>query len=129
MSGDQSATLTAIGERIIPGSAAAQCTQVIDLVLTVEPEDTRRQLLRAIAAFDGAAQNRYGKTFQSLLPAEQDAVVAALADGPNSGKAFNLIKEWLADSYWSSRQGLRELGWNGQQAWPNFDACATRDRA
>jgi hypothetical protein len=109
---DQVDSLSAIGERIIPGSAAAQCTRVIDLILTVESDDVRAALVASIGLFDSAAQKRYGNPFKRLRPEEQDALLAG-----NEDHAFALIKEWMSDTYWSSKDGLRELGWNGQQAW------------
>jgi hypothetical protein len=119
----QSDTLAAIGERLIPGSAAAHCNRVLDLMMTIESTDVREQLVQSIAAFDKAARSAYGEPFSKLPPDRQDSVVAAQAVQTSATSSFAVIKEWMADTYWSSKEGLRELGWNGQVAWSDYPAC------
>jgi hypothetical protein len=112
---EQNANLTALGERIIPGSGAALCNRLIDLVMTVEDASTRQGLTEAIAAFG---------SFAGLPPQEQDRLLLeASAEHDTLRPQFVLVKEWVADTYWTSKQGLRELGWHGRVAWANFDAC------
>jgi hypothetical protein len=112
---EQNVNLTALGERIIPGSGAALCNRLIDLVMTVEDASTRQGLTEAIAAFG---------SFAGLPRQEQDRLLVE-ASGKHGALRphFDLVKEWVADTYWTSKQGLRELGWNGQVAWADFDAC------
>ena len=98
--------LTAIGERIVPGSTEALCNRVIDRVLTMESDQTRKQLMDALAAF--------GTDFAGLQ--------GASTGGPLHAQ-FEVIKEWIADAYWSSEKGLRELGWTGKMAWSTLPPC------
>jgi hypothetical protein len=122
----QNDALVAIGERILPGSAAAQCNRVIDLVMNVETAEIRTQLTTSLAAFDTAARDRHGKLFKDLSTGQQDALLAIFAQDRDRNHPFTVVKEWIADTYWSSREGLRELGWNGQMAWPNAQACENK---
>jgi hypothetical protein len=124
LSADQNATLIALGERILPGSAAAHCNRVIDLMLAIDSDKNKSQLTGTLEAFDAAAERGYGQPFRSLSVASQDQVLtAASTAGAPLLSHFTLIKEWVADTYWSSEQGLRDLGWNGQMAWAAFPAC------
>ncbi|HZQ51039.1 MAG TPA: gluconate 2-dehydrogenase subunit 3 family protein [Bryobacteraceae bacterium] len=123
----QDATLIALGERIIPGSTAAQCDRFIDLMMTIETKIIRDQLLHSLAAFDAAAQQQYGSPFSRLQPQQQDKLLEeASAERAPLNPEFLVIKEWMADAYWTSRQGLHDLGWNGQMAWPAFPGCEHR---
>lgn len=123
-SAEQNESLVALGDRIIPGSAAAQCNRLIDLFMTIESEDHRRALVQAIAEFNGKAQSQFQKPFRSLTPAQQDTILtAASTPNPPPDSAFTVIKEWMADSYWSSREGMRQLGWDGRIVWPSYPAC------
>ena len=120
----QNATLTALGERIIPGSTAAQCNRFIDLMMTIETEKIRDELSQSLAAFDTAAQKKHGSAFSRLQPQQQDKLLEeASAEHAPLNPEFLVIKEWIADAYWTSRQGLHDLGWNGQMAWSAFPGC------
>lgn len=120
---EQCELLAAVGERILPGSAAAHCDRVIDLVMSVETADIREQLVHALAAFDSLAQAQFGHPFRELATAQQDGVVAAESERTGTDDPFAVVKEWVVDAYWSSRDGMRELGWNGQMAWTTYPGC------
>ena len=107
----QNEALITIGERIIPGSAAALCNQTIDLVLTMESNQIRAQLAQSLAAFDP----------------DPDGSLLASASSPDAPlhPQFQIVKEWITDAYWSSEPGLRELGWTGKMAWSSFPGCET----
>ena len=108
----QNQALVTLGERIVPGSAAALCNQTIDLVLTMESEEKHAQLAQALATFDS----------------DKDSPLLTSASSPDSPlhPQFQIIKEWISDAYWSSEPGLRELGWTGKMAWSSFPGCETR---
>ncbi|HZS56310.1 MAG TPA: hypothetical protein VFA65_18035 [Bryobacteraceae bacterium] len=111
LTADQNNRLVSLGELIIPGSTSASCNRVIDLILSIESQANQQTFLHALAAFpaDSAAQK------EMLQRASQ-------AQSPMHAH-FQIIKEWIADTYWSSQQGLRELGSTGRMAWEKFDAC------
>jgi Gluconate 2-dehydrogenase subunit 3 len=118
---EQNEALVSLGECIVPGSAAALCNRVIDLILTLESDKTKRQTLDALAKFDGAARHGYGVPFQKLRPEQQaELLTAATEHGGQLNNEFQVIKEWIADAYWSSKDGMRELGWKGRVAWSSF---------
>ncbi len=121
---DQNASLVSLGECIVPGSSAAFCNRVIDLILSIESEKTQRETVEALSKFDAAASAAYGGPFREILPPQQHQLLVAAAseDGALSPQ-FQLIKEWIADAYWSSEEGMRELGWKGRLAWTKFDGC------
>ncbi len=121
---EQNLTLIALGERIVPGSAAASCNRLIDLIMTLEPEKIREELVQAMAAFDNQAQREHQKSFRDLSPEQQDGSLASAAnDNDLLYPQFGVVKEWIADAYWSSEKGLRELGWTGRMAWESFPGC------
>jgi hypothetical protein len=117
--------LAVLGERIVPGSAAASCSRVIDLILSTHPPDTRQKRMGAVEAFDREGQARFGKPFATLNAENQDALLLA-ASQPNDAlhPAFQLVKGWVADTYWSSQAGMRARGSNGRMAWESYPACA-----
>jgi gluconate 2-dehydrogenase subunit 3-like protein len=124
----QNEALVSLGECIIPGSTAAYCNRVIDLILTLESDKTRRQIVDALAAFDSAAGARQADSFRKLRPQEQAEILTEAASGKGSlAPHFAVIKEWIADAYWSSQEGMRELGWKGRVAWASFDGCPHRE--
>jgi hypothetical protein len=121
---EQNDCLSSLGECMVPGSTAALSNRVIDLIMTVESEKNKNDLVQALAAFDAEAKRRYQKVFHELARQQQEELLtAACMSGAPLQKQFELVKEWVADAYWSSEQGLRELGWTGQVAWEKFDAC------
>jgi hypothetical protein len=121
---EQNEALVALGERIIPGSAEALCNRLIDSVLVIDSEKNRSGLLHSVAAFDREAEQLYQQPFRHLSPDQQDEILmAASQDGGSLHAEFGLVKEWMADAYWSSLQGLHELGWTGRMAWEIFPGC------
>lgn len=123
---EQNDALIAVGERIIPGSAEALCNRLIDSVLAIDSDKNRNDLLAALAGFDQAARERSQKPFRELAPAQQDEILTAVSEPPNPLHAqFLLVKEWMADAYWSSLKGLKELGWTGRVMWDAFPNCGS----
>jgi hypothetical protein len=115
LSRQQNATLVALGEAIVPGSAAANCNRVIDGILVIESQKNQADLKAALDAF---------RSFPSSRPEERTRILTAASTTHDSlSPHFELIKEWIADTYWSSEQGLKELGWNGRVAWANYPGC------
>jgi hypothetical protein len=117
LSAGQNETLIALGERLIPGSSAALCNRLIDSFLTIDTDKNRAELLQSLAAFNH---------FEELSPDQQDEILTIASRGGKLHTQFALVKEWMADAYWSSLNGLRELGWTGRMAWESFPDCATR---
>jgi hypothetical protein len=55
----QSATLAVLAERIIPGSSQAQVTRFIDLLLSVDTQDSQKQFVASLSAFEADALRRF----------------------------------------------------------------------
>lgn len=120
----QNGTLVALGERIIPGSTEAHCNRLIDLVMPIESDRNKREFLECLAAFDREAQSRQVQSFGKLSATVQDEILThASAQGAPLHHNFQLVKEWIADAYWSSQKGLAELGSTGRMAWKEFPGC------
>ena len=126
LSAEQNDTLVSLGERIVPGSTEALCNRLIDSMLAIESEKNKRALVQALAAFDNQAVQLHRQPFRKLSPAQQDEILNATAPSDSQLHAeFGIVKEWMADAYWSSRDGLRELGSTGRLAWNNFPGCSS----
>lgn len=120
----QNDILVAMGERIVPGSTAAGCNRVIDLMMTIESDKNRHDLTQALADFNAEARKRHQKPFAALTPEQQDALLSdASAKNGRSKDEFQIVKDWVGDAYWTSEPGLRYLGWTGQVAWGSFPNC------
>jgi hypothetical protein len=123
LSAKQNATLVALGERIIPGTAGALCNRLIDFVLPIESDKNKSELLASLAAFDHEAEHLQQRPFEQLSASQQDELLTTAAQGGKLHAEFSLVKEWMADAYWSSLDGLHELGWTGRMAWESFPNC------
>ena len=51
----QSATLTVLAERIVPGSTKAQVMQFVDLLLSVDTPENQKKFLASLGAFEAEA--------------------------------------------------------------------------
>lgn len=144
----QVATLVALGERIAPGAAQAKAHEFIDLLLGVIPAEAeqdfrtgnsvpvgtvsvgpraRQRLLDALGAFDGQARRRYGRPFQQLTAAQQDAMLAAAeqaADDSSAHRHYLAARNWVLGAYYSTEAGIRELGWTGRLFFSSYPNCA-----
>lgn len=127
LSAEQNETLIALGERVIPGSKEAQCNRLIDSILAIDSEKNKRELTQGLAAFDNQAmQLHQRRQFCQLNSAQQDEILAAASQSDNQLHAeFGIVKEWMADAYWSSLKGMRELGSKGRLAWDSFPGCSS----
>lgn len=122
----QNETLIALGERIVPGSNETSCNRIIDSILAIDSEKNKRDLVQALAAFNGKAAQLHQQQFQQLSAAQQNEILSAASAPDGSLHAeFGIVKEWMADAYWSSREGLRELGSTGRLAWNSFPGCSS----
>ena len=140
LNAQQNETLTALGEAIIPatdtpGAKAALVNRFLDLVLSVLPSETQRELLASLTWFDTGATERYKATLVNLSDEDQQDFMNLVA-WPHThlrwGKSdanfdghehFERMKKWIAAAYYSSPIGLKELGWDGWAARGIFQGC------
>lgn len=128
-------TLTVLGERIIPGSAEAQVSQFIDLLLSVDTQDAQKKLLASLSAFEAESLRRFSHPYKDLPETKQNKILTA-ASTEKHGEAsegmpprftmrdhFENIKGWVASAYYSSEVGMKEMGWIGQVYFSSFPGC------
>jgi hypothetical protein len=122
----QLTTLEALAEIIVPGSTAARVAPFLDQLLAVESAQTQRAFLGALGAFDMAAIAKHGKAWNVIAAAEQDGILreASTADPKSAMRGhFQNVKDWIAGAYYSSEQGMRELGWTGGIFFAELPGC------
>ncbi|HZT68699.1 MAG TPA: gluconate 2-dehydrogenase subunit 3 family protein [Terriglobia bacterium] len=131
----QSDTLEILAERIIPGSSKAEVNRFIDLLLSVDTEETKRAFLESLSAFDGEALKRFSRPFKDLSEAQQNEILTSASTAERSHAVedeprqitmrdhFENLKSWVAKAYYSSEIGMRELGWTGQVFFTSFPGC------
>src|SRR5262249_11810634 len=124
-------TLDALAEAIVPGSNSARVAPFLDQLLAVDSIATKRSFLGAIGAFDMAAMARHGKAWTAITAAEQDALLreasTAVQSGPGLRAHFENLKGWISGAYYSSEQGMRELGWTGNVFHAELPGCTHPD--
>jgi hypothetical protein len=127
----QAKTLEALAEAIVPGSTSARVAPFLDQLLAVESPQTQRAFVGALGAFDMAATKKHGKGWVTITAAEQDALLreASAADLKTSAlrAQFESLKGWIAGAYYSSEQGMRELGWTGNVFHQELPGCSHPD--
>ena len=119
-------TLAILGEQIVPGSRAAKVPEFLDWLLAVESTDTQKRFTQAIGAFERQARDAHGKPWKSLTAAEATAILTKMSEAPGSEgtrRAFDLIKGGVAETYFATEAGLKELGWNRSVMFASPIAC------
>lgn len=135
---EQSESLAAIAESIVPGSTRAQVNRFIDLLLSVDTESHKTEFVAALAACEGEAQKRFAKNFPALDESQKNQLLtdasATLAKKNSEGadaekkreelhKHFENLKGWVAVAYYSSEIGMKELGWTPDRVFASFPGC------
>lgn len=136
----QNNTLIAFSELIIPatdtpGAKDALVNRFLDLLMTVETQETQRAFLAALAYIDGACRERYRSAFV-YLTREQQLDFLNLIAYPHSQSTwgeevedfpgyahFQKLKTWITGTYYSSPVGLKEIGWSGEFPHGVFAGC------
>ena len=133
LSAQQNDELIAISDRMVRGAGAAHVNRVIDLLMTVESDETRKLFTAALTALDGQATKQFQSEIGKLSPSQVDEVLAFCAEqepphaehdddapgwklnqrtpltaAPNLRDHFEHLKGWIVATYYSSEAGLRE---------------------
>lgn len=119
----QNETLVALSETIVPGSAKAQVNRFIDLLLSVDTAETQAKFVASLAVVEHSAQTQFGRDFHQLADNQKDELLTALSTQPTSQHHLDDLKEWITQAYYSSEDGMRELGWTGEHAFRQYPAC------
>jgi len=128
-------TLRVLSDLILPpdeksgGGAAAGTAEFLD-VMAVGDAELRARFTGGVAWLDHEMRERHGKTFRECTPAEQKAMLDRLAwreKAPAELRAgaafFALMRQWTVDAFYSSPQGVKDLGYVGNTAVAEFSGC------
>jgi hypothetical protein len=119
-------TIAVIGEQIVPGSRAAKVPEFLDRLLAVESTDTQKRVVQAIGAFEREARDAHGTSWKKLTAPQATAILTKMSEAPASEatrRAFETIKGGVAETYFATEVGLKELGWNGSVMFASPIAC------
>jgi hypothetical protein len=129
-------TLTALAERIVPGSTQASVVPFIDRLLSVDTQENQRRFLGSMGALESESIKRFSRPWKSLTEAQQVELLTAVStqaagEKDTSGKParrtlrddFDNLKGWVVGAYYSSETGMRELGWTGNMFYASFPGC------
>jgi|SRR5882672_4578701 len=119
----QNETLVALSESIVPGSAQAQVNRFIDLLLSVDTLENQGKFVVSLTSLESAAQSKFERRFHQLTANEKDELLTSLSTEKTHQKHFDDLKEWVTVAYYSSEEGMRELGWNGNRTFRTFPGC------
>ncbi len=126
LSTQQNAALLPLAESLVPGSTSAEVNRFIDLLLSVESPENQKKFTASLAALEKTANDQFARGLATLTPSEYENLLTT-ASAPDSPQRehFDHLKEWITGAYYSSEIGMRELGWTGNFAFPNYPQCAT----
>jgi hypothetical protein len=122
-------TLALLSEQIVPGSRAAGVAGFLDRLLAVESLETQKRVTAVLGTFEREAREAKGKPWKSLTAEQAKALLTKISTLPESDatrQAFNDLKWAVAETYYSTEPGMKELGFNGNVAFVAPIACATK---
>ena len=95
-------------------------------LLAVESTDTQKRFTQALGAFEREAREAHGLPWKALTGVQATALLTKISGQPDSDatrQAFDSIKGAVAETYFSSEVGKKELGWDGSVAFAPPSAC------
>jgi hypothetical protein len=122
-------TLAQLSEQIVPGSRAAGVAEFLDRLLAVESLETQKRVTAVLGTFEREAREAQGKPWKSLTAEQAKTLLTKISTLPDSDvtrQAFNDLKWAVAETYYSTEPGMKELGFNGNVAFVAPIACATK---
>lgn len=120
----QNVTLVPLAEVMVPGSTKARANRFIDLLLSVDTRQHQQDFAAALSAVDEESEKRWQRAFHALTASEQESLLTNLLSDETKRSHFENLKEWIVGAYYSSEEGMRELGWDGNHAFAKFPGCA-----
>jgi hypothetical protein len=140
-------TLASLAEAIVPGSSEAGVAVFVDQVLAADSQEEQVRFLAALGAIQAESLTRFGRPWLSLDAAQRTVLLTAASTGPSARARrywtpgepvlappperrpptlrdrFDLVKRRVAEAYYSSEKGMKELGWTGQMVHAEFPGC------
>jgi hypothetical protein len=117
----QDELLVAVSEAMVPGSTGAQVDRFIDLLLSVDAADRQKAFLSSLTAVDEGTRSEFQREFTELNAGDRSKALTSLSQAHK--EAFANLKEWIVGAYYSSEQGMKELGWDGNFAFDKYPTC------
>jgi hypothetical protein len=137
----QNETLIALGDVIIPrtdspGARDALVNRFLDLLVSVESDTFQQQFVSALAYIDAESRRQLGRDFRDLAGEDQVWLLTPWAyprqtdfwmekeEKPDPGQEhFARLKSLIADAYYGSEVGHKELGWDGEFTHGPYEGC------
>ena len=119
-------TLATLSEQIVPGARAVKVPEFLDRLLAVESTETQQHFMQALGAFEAQARAVHGMPWKSLSGEQANALltkISTLPDGDISRQAFDRIKGAVAETYFQTEAGMKELGWDGSMTFSPPSSC------
>lgn len=129
--------LQALCESIIPADAdsgdavEAGAPEFIDL-LTSENEEYQKTLGGGVKWLEATCKTRYAKPFVDCTPEQQKEIMDQIAFSKNAEadeslwpavEFFSLLRKMTADGFFTSKIGIKYLGYKGNTFLTHFDGC------
>ncbi|MGC1904992.1 MAG: gluconate 2-dehydrogenase subunit 3 family protein [Candidatus Acidiferrum sp.] len=121
LSTSQDQLLVALAETMVPGSTTAQVDRFIDLLLSVDSTAKQKEFVAALTTLDEEAKKTLQKAFAELSAGDREKALTDFSEAHRG--EFGNLKEWIVGAYYSSEQGMKELGWDGNFAFPTYPSC------
>ena len=130
-------TLQALCETIIPadadsaGAVEAGAPEFIDL-LTSENEEYQKTLGGGVKWLDATCKTRYSKPYIACTPEQQKEILDQIAFSKNAEadeslwpavEFFSQLRKMTADGFFTSKIGIKYLGYKGNTFLTHFDGC------
>jgi Gluconate 2-dehydrogenase subunit 3 len=141
----QNETLIILSDLIIPatdtpGAKEALVNRYIDLVMAAETHENQKSFLGNLAYIDGESMRNYKNTFRYLSREDQDDLLHSMAY-PLSGSTwtgeaasadpgftnFEQLKTHIAEAYYTSQIGMKELGRDDNFTHGVYQGCEHSD--
>jgi len=120
-------TLAMLADQIVPGAKAAKVPEFLDRLLAVETTETQKRFVQAIGAFEREARTAHRRAWKALTPAQSTAILETMSKAPateGARRAFEVVKSGVADTFFATQAGMKELGWNGGVMFATPVACS-----
>jgi hypothetical protein len=130
-------TLQALCETILPadadsgGAIEAGAPEFIDL-LTSENTDYQLKLGGGLKWLDSTCTTRYGKAWLDCAPQQQSEILDLIAYRKSAAQDesltdavefFSFLRNFTADGFFTSKIGIKYLGYKGNTYLPEFPGC------
>jgi gluconate 2-dehydrogenase gamma chain len=130
-------TLQALCETILPadadsgGAIEAGAPEFIDL-LTSENTDYQWKLGGGLKWLDSTCTTRYGKAWLDCAPQQQSEILDLIAYRKSAAQDesltdavefFSFLRNFTADGFFTSKIGIKYLGYKGNTYLPDFPGC------